>query len=112
MHMELVLDGINYFAKKEKFYGLDEREKDLQAELRDEYLRLFRMAFSDQIEHVKVVDIEGTDVTPAKMKAIQRGKQIHGRHLDAKKQQMDDQMNDLIAKAQAFLDECDEKSNK
>ncbi|UUX35322.1 DUF896 domain-containing protein [Fundicoccus culcitae] len=114
MHMELILDGINYFAQKEKFYGLDDREKELRAELREEYLRLFRMAFSDQIEHVKVVDPEGTDVTPAKMKAIQRGKQIHGRHLEAKESSIvsaDPSVVDLVAKAQAFLDACDEQAD-
>lgn len=80
--MELVLQGINYFAKKEKLYGLDEREKEMRQELRENYLRLIRLSFQDQIEHVKVIDEEGTDVTPAKLKGIQRGKQLHNRHLE------------------------------
>lgn len=81
--MELVLQGINYFAKKEKIYGLDERELELRQELRDNYLRLIRLSFRDQIENVKVIDEEGTDVTPAKLKGIQRGKKIHNRHIES-----------------------------
>lgn len=100
MDMKLIIQGINYFARKEKMYGLDEREVELRQELRENYIKLIRLSFQDQIEHVKVVDIEGNDVTPEFLKGIQRGKQIHGRHLEAK--------NDLPTKMEAFLAEIEE----
>ncbi|MGO4927002.1 DUF896 domain-containing protein [Fundicoccus sp. Sow4_D5] len=95
MDMKLIIQGINYYARKEKMYGLDEREIALRQELRESYIKLIRLSFQDQIEHVKVVDIEGNDLTPEFLKGIQRGKQIHGRHLEPK--------NDLPTKMEQFL---------
>lgn len=95
MDMKLIIQGINYYARKEKMYGLDEREAALRQELRDNYINLIRLSFQDQIEHVKVVDEDGNDLTPAIMKAIQKEKQIHGRHLDAQE--------DLPTKMEHFL---------
>ena len=43
MEMKLIIQGINYYAKKEKMYGLDERETELRQELRDSYIQLIRL---------------------------------------------------------------------
>lgn len=101
--MELVLQGINYFAKKEKIYGLNEREKEMRQELRENYLRLIRLSFQDQIENVKVVDVEGADVTPAKLKGIQRGKQLHNRHLE--------NQTDLSDQMKVYLNSMDQDND-
>jgi len=36
----------------------------------------------NHIEGMKIVDQEGTDVTPDKLKQIQKEKKIHNRHLE------------------------------
>ena len=100
MEMKLIIQGINYYAKKEKMYGLDERETELRQELRDSYIQLIRLSFQDQIEHVKIVDEAGNDLTPETLKAIQRGKQIHGRHFEPR--------NDLPTRMETFLAGLDE----
>lgn len=50
-----------------------------QQELRKEYLEAFRGGMRHHIEGMKVVDQEGTDVTPEKLKQIQREKGLHNR---------------------------------
>ncbi|AJC96277.1 DUF896 family protein [Staphylococcus hyicus] len=71
------LQRINALAKKKKSEGLTEAEAKEQSRLRSEYLASFRNSFKDQIEHTKVIDPEGNDVTPKKLKEIQ--KQNHTR---------------------------------
>ena len=100
MDINLILQGINYYARKEKMYGLDERELALRQELRNSYMEIIRLSFRDQIEHVKIVDLEGNDLTPEILKGIQRGKQLHGRHLETK--------NDLPTKMEEFLARIEE----
>ncbi len=39
-----------------------------QALLRKEYIRQFKMGFKQQLESIKVVDPNGKDVTPKKIK--------------------------------------------
>ncbi|ALN76356.1 MULTISPECIES: DUF896 domain-containing protein [Staphylococcus] len=72
------LQRINALAKKKKSEGLTEVEAKEQSRLRSEYLASFRNSFKNQIEHTKVIDPEGNDVTPSKLKEIQ--KQNHTRH--------------------------------
>jgi uncharacterized protein YnzC (UPF0291/DUF896 family) len=62
------LNRINELAKIAKTTGLTEEEKIEQAELRKEYLADFRSRMMDQLTSIKVVDEEGKDVTPAKLK--------------------------------------------
>ncbi|MGO2083864.1 DUF896 family protein [Vagococcus sp.] len=74
------LSRINELAKKAKTSeGLTLAEQDEQKKLREEYLFHFRKGMRHHIEGMKVVDEEGTDVTPEKLKQIQKDKGIHDR---------------------------------
>jgi len=64
------LDRINELAKKSKSEGLSKQEKTEQHQLRQEYLNSFRQSFKNQIKSMKVVDPEGRDVTPKKVKKL------------------------------------------
>ncbi|KXT75460.1 DUF896 family protein [Streptococcus sp. DD12] len=70
---------INELAKKKKETGLTEKEAQEQAELRKEYIEGYRRSMRSHIEGIKVVDEDGNDITPEKLKEIQRQKGIHGR---------------------------------
>lgn len=69
--MEELLKRINELANKAKVEELDDAEKSEQASLRAQYLEKFRAGFKKQLMHVKVVDIDGEDVTPEKLKKEQ-----------------------------------------
>ncbi len=62
-----LLDRINELARKE---SLTEEEKQEQKELRNQYLALFRAGFRSQLENITVIDANGNDVTPAKIKEM------------------------------------------
>ena len=66
----LNIDRINELAKKKKEQGLTKE----QSKLRKQYLDSFREGFKQQIESTKVIDPEGNDVTPEKLKKIQESK--------------------------------------
>ncbi|EFR31926.1 DUF896 domain-containing protein [Eremococcus coleocola] len=68
------IDRINTLARKKKAEGLNEAELAEQAKLRQEYLADFRKGFSQQVEAIKVVDSEGNELTPKKVKEIQARK--------------------------------------
>nr|WP_205774453.1 DUF896 domain-containing protein [Alkalicoccus luteus] len=70
------LDRINLLAKKAKTDGLSIKEQKEQKELRQEYLKNVRSSFKNQLSSVKVVDEEGNDVTPVKLKAEKRNNNI------------------------------------
>ena len=70
---------INELANTAKVEELSAKEKVEQQELRKEYLEAFRGGMRHHIEGMKVVDQEGTDVTPEKLKKIQREKGLHNR---------------------------------
>lgn len=65
---------INELAAKAKKQGLTEAEKTEQKRLREEYLQEFRQSFKSQLQSLKVVDPEGEDVTPEKLKKDQKNK--------------------------------------
>lgn len=69
-----LIDRINELARKKKANGLTEAESVEQKELRQRYLRLFRQGFRDRIEMLRVYDDEGNEVTPTKLRDIQRKK--------------------------------------
>ena len=56
-----LIERINQLAKKQKTVGLTEKEKEEQAELRAEYLRLFKEGFKQRLENMVFVDDEGKE---------------------------------------------------
>ncbi|TWT11263.1 DUF896 family protein [Streptococcus sp. sy004] len=78
------IDRINELARKKKAEGLTEAELAEQKLLREEYIEGYRRAVRHHIEGIKIVDEEGNDLTPEKLKQIQREKGLHGRSLDDK----------------------------
>lgn len=70
------LARINELSKKKKAGTLTEAEAKEQTLLRKEYLDVFRNTMRDTIEHVKVVDAEGNDVTPEKVKQAKARKRF------------------------------------
>lgn len=68
------LDRINELAHKAKSEGLTEAETAERQTLRDAYLKDFRESFRSQVEMLQVYDKEGKEVTPEKVKDIQREK--------------------------------------
>ncbi|WOV85362.1 DUF896 domain-containing protein [Sporosarcina jeotgali] len=68
------INRINELAKKAKTSGLSIEEAKEQSQLRSEYLKTFRSTMRDTIENVKVLDPDGNDVTPEKVKDAQNKK--------------------------------------
>lgn len=67
-----LIDEINALAHKKKTVGLTEEEAARQQELRQEYIRIFRGGFKQQLMSIKVVDEKGNDITPDKLKQAKR----------------------------------------
>ena len=65
---------INELSKLAKEGKLTEEQAKERTALRKEYLDVFRSTMRDTIEHVKVVDEQGNDVTPEKLKQIKAQK--------------------------------------
>lgn len=59
---------INELSKKSKAEGLTEEERVEQQSLRQEYLQAFRASVKNTLKNVTIVDPEGNDVTPEKLK--------------------------------------------
>lgn len=78
------IDRINELARKKKAEGLTEQELAEQKVLREEYIEGYRRAVRNHIEGIKIVDEDGNDVTPEKLKQVQREKGLHGRSLEDK----------------------------
>jgi len=68
------LNRINFLAKKEKGEGLTTGEKKEQTDLRNEYLKNIRRSFTNQLSTMTVIDPEGNDVTPEKVKKLKKKK--------------------------------------
>ena len=68
---------INELAKKAKEQGLSETEAKEQSKLRSEYLAKFRSNMLQTLSSVKIMDPEGNDVTPEKLKIVKRNKRLH-----------------------------------
>lgn len=64
------INRINELSRKSKNEGLTKSEEKEQQSLRQEYIKTFRKSFKNQLSTVKVVDEEGTDVTPKKIKDL------------------------------------------
>lgn len=67
---------INELAKKSKTTGLTEKEAKEQSSLRSEYLTTFRSSMLDTLTNTKIIDPEGNDVTPEKIRERKR-KKLH-----------------------------------
>lgn len=65
---EKLIQRINELAKKKKEGTITNRELVEQQKLRQEYLKQFRAGFKSQLQSIKVVDENGNDVTPQKLK--------------------------------------------
>jgi len=64
------LDRINELAKEAKLRKLTEEEKEEQEILRNKYIQGIRESFQNQISSLKIIDREGTDITPQKIKDL------------------------------------------
>lgn len=72
--MDKLIERINELSRKSKSEGLTDLEKEEQAKLRKEYLEIFKGRMKDTLKTVKVVDEEGNDVTPEKLKELKEEK--------------------------------------
>ncbi|MCZ8513741.1 DUF896 domain-containing protein [Paenibacillus filicis] len=76
-----ILKRINELSRKSKRDGLSEAEVAEQARLRKEYLQTFRGSIRSTLLSVTIVDPNGNDVTPDKLKNEQnRGDSPRGDH--------------------------------
>lgn len=66
------INRINELSKKSKTIGLTMDEAKEQSKLRKEYLASFRSSMRNTIENVTVIDPDGKDVTPEKVKDAQK----------------------------------------
>jgi uncharacterized protein YnzC (UPF0291/DUF896 family) len=66
------LARINQLANKAKKTKLTEQEAKEQSKLRGEYLQTFRDSMLNTLKSVSIVDPKGNDVTPEKLKQLQR----------------------------------------
>lgn len=76
MLSKLKIDRINELSKKAKSSGLSKEEKVEQQLLREEYLQVFRSSMKNTLKGVTVVDPNGNDVTPQKLKN-ERNQNLH-----------------------------------
>jgi uncharacterized protein YnzC (UPF0291/DUF896 family) len=68
---------INELAKKAKASKLTEEEAKEQTKLRAEYLQSFRSSMLTTLKGVTIIDPEGNDVTPEKLKQEQDKNKLH-----------------------------------
>ncbi len=75
--MKDLIGRINELANKSKVEELTEEEKQEQKELREKYLERFRGRMKQTLMGVKVVDEEGQDITPEKLKDAQKRNKLN-----------------------------------
>ncbi|WP_347550292.1 DUF896 domain-containing protein [Pseudalkalibacillus hwajinpoensis] len=68
------IQRINELSRKSKESSLTVAEKKEQKDLRQEYLKSLRSSFENQLHSIKVVDKEGSDVTPEKLKESKKNR--------------------------------------
>ncbi|ATQ35509.1 hypothetical protein MENTO_v1c03630 [Mesoplasma entomophilum] len=66
--MPEVIKEINRLAKIKKERELNAKESAYREELKVLYLKYFRSGFEQQLKSTKVIDANGNDVTPSKLK--------------------------------------------
>ena len=67
-NMDELLKRINELAHEAKVRELTDEEVAERDRLRKAYLKIFREGFRQQLLNTKVVDEEGNDITPDKLK--------------------------------------------
>lgn len=72
MNYKQILARINELARKAREEGLTPEEIKERDEMRQAYLKLFREGFNQQLMGIKIVDADGNDVTPKKLKDAQK----------------------------------------
>ncbi|KRN95219.1 DUF896 domain-containing protein [Pediococcus stilesii] len=72
--MQKLIKRINELAKKAKEEGLSDLEIIERKDLRQKYLKKFRASFKSQVEMMQIFDKDGKEVTPEKVKEVQRKK--------------------------------------
>ena len=72
-----LINEINRLAHKSKTEGLTDEEKIKQQKLRKEYITAFKSGFKAQLQTIKVVDANGNDITPKKLKDEKKKKMTH-----------------------------------
>lgn len=77
MQLNELIARINELAKKSKTTGLTQEEAKEQSKLRAKYLETFRSQVLNTIQSVKIVDPEGNDVTPDKLKKLKAKKRLN-----------------------------------
>jgi uncharacterized protein YnzC (UPF0291/DUF896 family) len=68
--MDDLIKRINELTALAKERELSQSETIERQKLREEYLEIFRSNFKEQLKSVKIVDKNGNDVTPDKLKKI------------------------------------------
>lgn len=68
---------INELANKKKTVGLTDAELKEQTDLRQEYLGVFRKSMKDTVEHVRIFDPNGNEVTPKKVRDLQKRRKMN-----------------------------------
>ncbi|QIW80149.1 DUF896 domain-containing protein [Bacillus tequilensis] len=68
---------INELAAKAKVGVITDEEKAEQQQLRQEYLKGFRSSMKNTLKSVKIIDPEGNDVTPEKLKREKRNNKLN-----------------------------------
>ncbi|UQS83481.1 DUF896 domain-containing protein [Bombilactobacillus thymidiniphilus] len=63
---------INELAQKQKMGTLTDAEAKEQGKLRQEYLANFRQGLKDRIEHTKLYDKNGNEITSRKVRNLQQ----------------------------------------
>lgn len=71
------INRINTLANKAKTSGLTDAEAKEQTQLRQEYLQTFRSSMKNTLENVTVLDPDGNDVTPDKIKKERNKNKLH-----------------------------------
>ena len=72
--LKKLIPRINELAHNAKESGLTKEEEAERADLRKQYLKRFKENMRSQIEMVQVFNKEGKEVTPEKVKEVQRKK--------------------------------------
>lgn len=67
-----LIKRINELAKKNKSVGLNHDEIEERDQLRKKYLANFRQGFKDRIEHTKLYDKKGNEITSKEVRKVQR----------------------------------------